>query len=796
MNTEITIITGASHKHKHGWQNQTFSTWDAFIAWLDPENPGSRKGERPWIGGQLVDGTDRRLLTNLATRTMITADADHPGPDFLERVRAELGGIRWLIHSTASSTEDDPRWRIIIPLDRPVTPDEYRVLADDVLSRIGDDFDPVSTRPLQVMFGPATSGWYHHERGIGTDLPVGEIVVPERETVTYDGPIATTPDPYALAAVSRELDRLDELDAAGWDGEPWDSTTYAVACNLLELANSPWAGIEIADVEAQFLDRAPVDEKFGPREHEIKWNSAVAKIGNKGRAFPRAAASDDFDGTEGGSTRPEVNVSNPSRAADWLRHELGREGSPLAGFYRQPDGIVRVPRAGQDGYAPLTTRPGDDDGPAQVRSVDHRTVSGLVHVRYQPRRWVQSREAWVDCLFPTDVASSVMSVPEELSSIRDLAGVVHTPVVRSDGTLLTAPGYDPASGLLHLPDPTVSLPEIPERPTDDDVRGAVDLISPMLVDFPWNTESDRANYWALLLTPLLRTIAPPPYRLGVINAHQAGSGKSLLARILRTIHGGSIRGDVPEDGAEWRKQITAILTTTTGAVVQFDNVRRLASTQLDALLTSDQWEDRILGETRTVMRRNDRLWVATGNNVAIGGDLARRCLWVTIDPNDPHPEWRTEFTIKGLPQWVARHRGDIIAALLIMIRAWVVAGRPVGKSRGEDDYARWIETCQGILSVAGVAGTVAGAETVRAEIADEDEDWGLFLSEIWTEFGDQPWQARDVFHLDSTPDEITSAKSLGRWLKNRQGRWTSGFTVRQVGKGRLGFQWKVQSDLL
>ena len=790
----ITVITGPRHSAKHGWSNLELGSWSDFIDWLDPANPGTKKGDRPWIGGKLIAG-DRRLLANLEHRTLLTGDADKPGADFLERVRARLAGVQWVLHSTASSTEDDPRWRLIIAIDRPVTADEYRILARDTFAVIGDDFDPVSVRPMQLMFGPATeSGWYHWETGEGDPLEVGPIKVPaRREAEPYAGPIATELDPYAAKAVAGELDRLTACQDAGWSGDGWDDTTYAVACNLRELANAPWSGYSLEQAESDFFDRAPTDEGFGPREHEIKWESAAHKIGDKARAWPRPR--DDFDPVP--HDRPPVNVTNPSAAADWLRSHLGRPGTGLAGFYRQPDGIVRVPRAGQDGYARLTRRPGDEDGPAQVRAVDARTVAGVVHVRYQPRRWVKSNDAWSDCLFPMDVSSSVMSAPEELTAIRDLAGVIHTPVVRADGTILTEPGYDDASGLLHLPDPTVEIPPIPDRPTAEDIRGARDLISPMLVDFPWNTESDRANYWALLLTPLLRTIAPPPYRLGVINAHQAGSGKSLLARILRTIHGGSIRGDVPEDGAEWRKQITAILTTTTGAVVQFDNVRRLASTQLDALLTSDQWEDRILGESRTVMRRNDRLWVATGNNVSIGGDLARRCLWVTIDPNDPHPEWRTEFTIKGLPRWVARHRGDIIAALLIMIRAWVVAGRPVGKSRGEDDYARWIETCQGILSVAGVAGTVAGTETVQAEVADEDEEWGSFLSEVWAEYGEEPWQARDVFHMESTPDEATSAKSLGRWLRNRQGRWTRGFTVRQAGKARgAGLLWKVSSDLL
>ena len=40
----------------------------------------------------------------------------------------------------------------------------------------------------------------------------------------------------------------------------------------------------------------------------------------------------------------------------------------------------------------------------------------------------------------------------------------------------------------------------------------------------------------------------------------------------------------------------------------------------------------------------------------------------------PHPELRTGFEIEDLEVWARDRRGDLIAALLTLIRAWVVAG--------------------------------------------------------------------------------------------------------------------------
>ena len=52
-------------------------------------------------------------------------------------------------------------------------------------------------------------------------------------------------------------------------------------------------------------------------------------------------------------------------------------------------------------------------------------------------------------------------------------GIVHTPQLRADGSLLTTPGYDPETRLLFKPDGEV-FPDIPERPTKDDAEAALE----------------------------------------------------------------------------------------------------------------------------------------------------------------------------------------------------------------------------------------------------------------------------------------------------------------------------------
>lgn len=102
--------------------------------------------------------------------------------------------------------------------------------------------------------------------------------------------------PYAAAGITDELRRLDDCELLGWAGDGWDGTTFQVACNLIEFANSGWSGYSLDAAHADLLERAPTDERFGVREHEAKWASALARVGGNGRRNPgRSSPAEDFD---------------------------------------------------------------------------------------------------------------------------------------------------------------------------------------------------------------------------------------------------------------------------------------------------------------------------------------------------------------------------------------------------------------------------------------------------------------------------------------------------------------------
>jgi hypothetical protein len=527
------------------------------------------------------------------------------------------------------------------------------------------------------------------------------------------------------------------------------------------------------------------------------------------------------DGWDVGTRQYRYQVTNQPEAVKWLLANIGARG--LAGFFRRRGLLVHTSRVDENGYIEPATED-DDNGPATVATATARTV--VAHMAaapdfdvYREKKAAGGLVVEEACLFPANAAELALEVLSEAPNLRPLRGVTHTPMVRQDGSVLDRPGYDDASGFLCLP--TVDVAPVPERPTAERVAKSVALLRGMIGEFAWAGEHDEAAFLGLLITPLLRELCPPPYKLGGLMAHQRGSGKSLLASIIRIVHGGVFRSELPHDDAEMSKVLTSVLSQTTAPVVVFDNVSGMfRSSRFDGLLTSDVYSDRILGSTNNVEMVNDRLWLVTGNNLVLGGDLDRRTLLVTIDPMVPKPELRTGFAL-DLATWVPEHRGEILHALLVLVRAWVQAGKP-SERRSSDSYARWSATVRGILRVAGVPGEFDHASCAPEQASTDPDGWGDFLQAVRAVFGDRPWTAKDVLgkvhsghgghvigyenshpiELDALPPELAekfvrggppaTSRALGVWLRNRNRRFVGDLTGAFMGTDRTNTaRWRV-----
>lgn len=520
-------------------------------------------------------------------------------------------------------------------------------------------------------------------------------------------------------------------------------------------------------------------------------------------------------------------VTSAADMTYWLQNALGSAG--LSGYFLRGGQVTHTPRMDEAGY--VEPAKGDENGPAQIQAVTAAQLTAKIQYAYACYKEVDEKDSdgkktgqkrEVPALFPLEAAKRATDAPEAMVMLRPLAGITHTPMVRADGSILGRPGYDVESRFLFLPGPGVRVPEVPEVPDDGEINHAVSLLGEMTAGFPWDSDDDRANYYGMLLTPLLRLITPPSYKMFGITAHQPGSGKTLLADVARIIHGGVLRSEMPDKEYEAKQMIVATLVGTSAPVVHVDNVSGvLRSAFLAGLLTADgELSERELGNNSGVLSySNDRLWVVTGNNLSLGGDLVRRTVVINIDPNMADPEKR-EFAIADLKGWAADNRNRLLWALLVMVRAWVAAGRPLAARQQSDSFAVWEASVAGILDVCGVPGAFDAESGKKAAGGGDDDGLVTLLERVAGLYGQSAWTVADLLSgtvsvgpgdfVDESRDwlpspvldklarsEAAGRKTLGYWLSNRMGRWVTSedgvaYVLRKVGKTKQGASWRVE----
>jgi hypothetical protein len=376
-----------------------------------------------------------------------------------------------------------------------------------------------------------------------------------------------------------------------------------------------------------------------------------------------------------------------------------------------------------------------------------------------------------------------------------LHGIVGAPVMRPDGTLLQEPGYDERTGFYLASKIPIDL--VPAEPTRQQVADArAFILGKFLHDFPWVEDADRANYLGVLVTPILRPYLRTLIPFVVYTATMPGSGKTILTCGPGMLYGQRVLTWTHSD-EELRKSITAVLAEQVGTII-FDNLAEgtvIDSPVLARLITDRTWADRLLGGNKIGGGANDRLWAATGNNLLLGGDMATRTVLVRLNPDMPHPEERTGFTIANLDQWILSpaNQRRLLWHLLVLVIDWTRAGAPRRQGIVMRQFSPWAEAIGGFLAHHGVGGFLANVQTVR-DIDDDNATWTAFLGRWRKLHGDEWRTSREVRRSADVPeygaDEwdglyLTDGRgkplnevALGKRLKGQLGRYHGPFVLR------------------
>lgn len=369
-----------------------------------------------------------------------------------------------------------------------------------------------------------------------------------------------------------------------------------------------------------------------------------------------------------------------------------------------------------------------------------------------------------------------------------LTGIVECPTLRSDGSLLNAPGYDPASGL--YVDYAGSPVAVPEFPTRTEALAALAVLKEPYSEFQF---ADPAMGLSIALAAVLTAVIRRSLRTAPLFAFDApvmGAGKGLLVKIAALIATGRPAPLLSQgqDEAETEKRLGSMLLAGV-SMINLDNIERpVGGELLCSMLTEPVCGVRILGKSESPDMPCNLTLFATGNNLQFMGDMVRRVLICRLDPGVERPDART-FN-RNLNDWVPAHRARLLSAALTVLRAYVVADKPAQPITPYGSFEEWSGWVRSALVWLGETDPCLS----RTALEDDDPVLSALHSilPLWShDLGPRTYTAAEVCTLargdllvalldvaaSRRDPEKMDPKRLGKWLLKYKGRVASGLRI-------------------
>jgi putative DNA primase/helicase len=306
----------------------------------------------------------------------------------------------------------------------------------------------------------------------------------------------------------------------------------------------------------------------------------------------------------------------------------------------------------------------------------------------------------------------------------------------------------------------------------------------------------------------------------VVCAPAAGSGKSYLIDIAASIALGQpapvISVGKTEEEAE--KRLGAALLSGQ-SIISLDNVNGdLGGDALCQIVERPLVQVRVLGKSELVTVESRSTIFATGNNIRLTGDMTRRAIQAVLDADKERPELRS-FS-KNPVDMVLANRGKYVAAILTIIRAYIVAGKPEPMRPSLPSFEEWSDLLRSALVWLGEADPLATMDKVREQDPDRQEAAGVFMA-VWAITKGQPFTSKGIHELaiekdssDTWSDQYIhpelrdalmnamhfyrnepSPKDIGKWLGRHKGRICNGLKLCQKvdGHGHAATWWVEKS---
>jgi hypothetical protein len=800
------------------------------------------KDKTPWLklakfGDKRSDKKCLRNDDNVTAVTGIEVDYDGEVTSFDDAVATMTkAGVRCLLYTSASHSPEAPRWRILVPFSKDYPPRSRA----SVVGRINGLFDGSLARESFVLstsyhYGSVANNQHHQ----AVALDGGFLDLDDR---LHAGSI----DQYGHRVGHKDFEQKNSKRTCAGSKEssdplseynpfPADKDEIVAALAVIDadcsrvswykIASAIWFELRDDGKEVFHNWSATAPNKYEKDECDEKWSEAVGNTYHTaGSIFYLANLAcsnwrDQFDEIEqpddvGSGDSVSHHLRPTIEVKDGCLSELATAGEKLlidsrVPLYQRAGMLVRPIIEVVDASHNRKTKV------AQLKSVDAIYLRDLLSRQADwVRRNMRRKNTMLPTNPPTEIALTMLGRCGEWG-YPALAGVISTPTMRLDGTILDQAGYDEETRLLLIEPPP--MPTIPDEPTHTDALKALALLEDLLVEFPLVDDIAVAVALAAMITPIVRaafTVSP----MYLSNAPVAGSGKSFLWDTVSAIAIGQLMPVMAAGRTEeeTEKRLGAALLSGR-PLISIDNITgELGGDALCAMIERPSVAIRILGKSEDkFIETRATTFFESGNNIVVRGDLNRRTLLAGLDPRVELPELRQ---FKGNPvAGVMDDRGAYIAACLTICKAYIVAGHP-GLPPRLASFEDWSDTVRGALIWCGKADCVLSMELTRADDPERTEincmleAWidavgtgtRTTLSTILAMTGElQYGEARypdliaavatAAFTITSQRGRQADLEILGKWMRKFKGRVVDGRRFENRGNPKGGSVWWVET---
>ena len=262
---------------------------------------------------------------------------------------------------------------------------------------------------------------------------------------------------------------------------------------------------------------------------------------------------------------------------------------------------------------------------------------------------------------------------------------------------------------------------------------AKDIINTIYSGFCFQSEQDRTNAIAAMITPYLKGIftnfnVRTPVFFYVANRERAG--KDYCAGVTGIIYEGQAIEENPistsEKGGnsndELRKSITSAMIQGRKRFHSSNNKGLINNAVFESATTNSVWTDRILGKNEKVIFSNELDFSMSGNiGTKLTPDLANRSIYINLFLDIEDANERV-FKIPNLHGWVLENRDLILSAIYCLIKNWFNHNCPKG-SAPFTSFQEWAEICGGIMECANIGNPcIKSKQTFGISLDNETED--------------------------------------------------------------------------